>query len=69
MSGKKDALVNIGGVLGVKDKELFEKIKVGLILKEGFTSYGGLARRDIEAMAVGLYEGMPNHTAKDLTAC
>ena len=56
MSGKKDALVNMGGFLALRDDRIARDARNLLILTEGFPTYGGCAARDLEAMAVGLRE-------------
>lgn len=68
MSGKKDALVNIGGFVTLDDDALAEKIKNNLIISEGFTTYGGLAGRDLEAMARGLREVLDEDYLEHRTA-
>jgi tryptophanase len=57
MSAKKDAIVNMGGLLVMRDKAMAEKCTNLLIISEGFATYGGLSGRDMEAMAIGLKEG------------
>lgn len=56
MSAKKDGLVNMGGFMALKDKQIADACTNLLIIKEGFVTYGGLSGRDMEAMAIGLRE-------------
>ena len=57
MSSKKDAIVNMGGFIGFRDKELFRKATTYNIMFEGFVTYGGMSGRDMNALAQGLFEG------------
>ena len=58
MSGKKDSLVNIGGWLGLRDPSLGERARNLVVVYEGLHTYGGLAGRDLEAMAIGIRESV-----------
>ena len=58
MSGKKDHLVNIGGWLAINDYPLFEELRNLVVIYEGLHTYGGMAGRDMEAMAIGIYESI-----------
>lgn len=57
-SGKKDGIVNIGGFLALNDDELFGKAKELVVVFEGMPSYGGMAGRDMQAIAIGLQESL-----------
>ena len=58
MSAKKDAMVNIGGFLAVNDWDVFEEARNMVVVYEGLHTYGGLAGRDMEAMAIGIAESV-----------
>jgi tyrosine phenol-lyase len=64
MSGKKDLLVNIGGFVAVNDYELFERLRNMVVVYEGLHTYGGLAGRDMEAMARGMEEAIQDQNIK-----
>ncbi|MCK9291282.1 MAG: tyrosine phenol-lyase [Bacteroidales bacterium] len=61
MSAKKDALVNIGGFLAINDWDIFEEARNLVVVYEGLHTYGGMAGRDMEAVAVGIAESMDEH--------
>ncbi|PRR78681.1 Tryptophanase 2 [Clostridium liquoris] len=65
MSAKKDTIVNMGGLIGIKeDEKLYQLCKGRTISFEGFITYGGLAGRDLEALSIGLYEGIDENYLK-----
>jgi tryptophanase len=68
MSAKKDALVNIGGFVAVRDAALGEELRRAMVVTEGFPTYGGLAGRDLEAMTVGLEDGLDPAWLEERTA-
>ena len=57
MSSKKDAIVNMGGFIGMKSKELWKQASTYNIMFEGYVTYGGMSGRDMNALAQGLDEG------------
>lgn len=61
MSGKKDCLVNIGGFLCMRDETILQQARELVVVFEGMPTYGGLAGRDLDAMAVGLQEAVDDH--------
>ncbi|HRN73021.1 MAG TPA: tyrosine phenol-lyase [Ginsengibacter sp.] len=63
-SGKKDALVNIGGFLAVNDKDIYEDASNMVVVYEGLHTYGGMAGRDMEAMATGIEESVQDEHMK-----
>ncbi len=65
MSAKKGGLVNIGGFVALKDRFQYQRLQPKLIRIDGFMTYGGLAGRDLEALAVGLMEGVNDYYLAD----
>lgn len=57
MSSKKDAIVNMGGFLAMRDEDLYHKCQLYSVMNEGFITYGGMSGRDMNALAIGLDEG------------
>ncbi len=57
MSSKKDAIVNMGGFIALRDKEIYRQASVFNIMFEGYITYGGMSGRDMNALAQGLYDG------------
>jgi len=68
MSGKKDGLANVGGFVATDDPTLYERCKERAILYEGFSTYGGMAGRDLAALAVGLREAVEDAYVEDRLA-
>lgn len=64
MSGKKDCLVNTGGFLAMNSEELYIRSRELVVVYEGMPSYGGMAGRDMEAMAIGIREAIDDHYIK-----
>jgi tryptophanase len=65
MSAKKAGLVNMGGFIAVRDKKLAQKMQPKIIRTDGYLTYGGLAGRDLESLAVGLIEGVNDYYLQD----
>lgn len=69
MSAKKDGIANIGGFITTQNQEWAQKFRNLLILTEGFPTYGGLAGRDLEAIAIGLWEALDENYLSYRTRC
>jgi tryptophanase len=65
MSAKKSGMVNMGGFVTVKDKKAFQLLQPKIIRIDGFITYGGMSGRDMEALAVGLIEGVNDYYLED----
>ena len=64
MSAKKDAMVNIGGFLAINDDDIFDEARNMVVIYEGLHTYGGMAGRDMEAMAIGIIESVQDDHIK-----